>query len=216
MQRGHDRKPVFVRSTDYRFYLDNLLDVTNKLSINVLGYCLMTNHVHLVLLPGDESGNISTLMRVLAARQTRRINKLEKRSGTLWDGRFKASVIDSDKYLLACCRYVDLNPVRATLVTSPEDYEWSSYRGRVGLTSDSLLSNHSIFDMLGTSALQRAAAYRRFVSGGIGEDELAHIRQAVQRNQLTGGSKFKTELEARTGRRLSTKAQGRPKKKGQK
>jgi putative transposase len=216
VQRGHDRKPVFVETTDYRYYLDNLSEVTNELAISVLGYCLMTNHVHLVLLPGDQAGTISKLMRVLAARQTRRVNKLESRSGTLWEGRFKASLIDSDNYLLACCRYVDLNPVRATLVTAPGDYAWSGYRRRAGLTSDSVLADHSTFDTLGTTASQRASAYRRFVERGVGEDELALIRQAVQRNQLTGGAKFKTEIEGRMGRRVSTKSQGRPRTQVQK
>ena len=210
MQRGHDRKPVFARPKDYRYYLENLSDVADDLAVSVLGYCLMTNHVHLILLPRHQAGSISKLMRVLAARQTRYVNKLENRSGTLWEGRFKSSLIDSDNYLLACCRYVDLNPVRAAVVSAPDQYQWSGYRGRAGLAPDAVLSHHSVFEVLGASESHRAIAYRRFVERGPGDDELSLIRQAVQRNQLTGGAKFKAEIEHRERRRISTKPRGRP------
>ena len=212
VQRGHDRKPVFVQHSDYQYYLDNLREVKAELEIRLVAYCLMTNHVHLVLVPGKEADAVSDLMRVLAARQTRRINKLENRSGTLWEGRFKASLIDTSDYLLACCRYVDLNPVRASVVSAPEDYDWSGYRSRCGLADTSILDEHHVFRMLGGSPADRGTTYRRYVSEGVGDAELALIRQAVQRNQLTGDSRFKADIEARIGRRLSTKARGRPRK----
>jgi putative transposase len=212
VQRGHDRKPVFVQPSDYQYYLDNLREVKEELAIRVVAYCLMTNHVHLVLVPGTEPSAVSKLMRVIAARQTRHVNKLESRSGTLWEGRFKASLIDTSEYLLACCRYIDLNPVRASMVAAPGDYEWSGYRSRCGLADTSILDEHSMFTTLGTSTTDRATAYRRFVDKGVDDGELSLIRQAVQRNQLTGGALFKTDIENRIGRRLSTKAPGRPRK----
>ena len=131
VQRGHNKKPVFGEPADYRYYLDNLIEKKNELGIRVFGYCLMTNHVHLIVMPGKQVENISRLMRVLAARQTRRVNKRESRSGTLWEGRFKASLVDSDAYLLACYRYVDLNPVRAGIAETPEGSEFTSLRARL-------------------------------------------------------------------------------------
>ena len=216
VQRGHDRRPVFFDRSDYRYYLDNLTETKADLSIQVLAYCLMTNHVHLVLVPGEKPDSISKLMRVLAARQTRRINRLEARTGTLWDGRFKSSLIDTDNYLLCCCRYIDLNPVRASMVENPEDYEWSGFRSRSSGDFDGLLDSHTVFDQLGKTPTDRAIAYRRFVDEGTSSTELSLIRDAAQRNQLVGGCRFKSELEARSGRRLSTKSRGRPGKNGRK
>lgn len=212
VQRGHDHKPVFVEDGDYAYYLSNLAETKSELDVRVAAYCLMTNHVHLILIPGEDTGNISRLMRVLAARQTRRINKLEARTGTLWEGRFKASLIDTEQYLLACCRYVDLNPVRAGLATSPADYEWSGYRGRAGIAADALLDGHPVFDALSHEPDKRGRAYRRFVAQATRDDELTLIRQALNRNQLTGNDSFRAEIEARVGRRISRLPPGRPKK----
>lgn len=212
VQRGHDRQPVFIQDSDYQFFLRNLADVKKDLNIRVLSYCLMTNHVHLVLMPGKDVKAVSNLMRVLAARQTRRVNKLERRSGTLWEGRFKASLVATDEYLLTCCRYVDLNPVRAAIVDVPEAYKWSGYRDRAGIEEDSVLDEHTIFESLGKSPTKRALAYRQFVKMGTSNRELSAIRRAIQRNQVTGSTRFKSEVEARIGRRLSDKPQGRPRK----
>lgn len=216
VQRGHDRKSVFIQSEDYRYYLDNLLETKAQMGIRVLAYCLMTNHVHLVLVPGDDATAVSKLMRVLAARQTRRINKLKGRSGTLWEGRFKASLIDTDRYLLACCRYIDLNPVRAALVVVPEEYRWSGFRGRAELSCDPILDSHAVFEALGNSFERPGRVYDRFVAQGTDDGELSLIRQSLQRNQLTGNTRFVADIEARIGRRVSANAPGRPKKPAEK
>ena len=209
-QRGHDRQPVFVRPDDYGYYLSNIAEVKGDLGIQLLGYCLMTNHVHLIVVPDGEASNVSKLMRVLAGRQTRRINRLENRTGTLWEGRFKASLIDTDRYLLTCYRYVDLNPVRAAVVASPQDYRWSSYRGHAGLNADTLLDTHDVYTALGDSAEQRAATYRSLVAAGVDDDELAMIRSALQRNQLTGKERFQSDIERHTGRWVPSRGRGRP------
>jgi len=210
VQRGHDRQPVFVQTADYRYYLDNLRQAKDELSIQVNGYCLMTNHVHLIVTPQAETENISKLMRLLAARQTRYVNKLEGRTGTLWEGRFKASPIDTTMYLLACCRYVDLNPVRAAMVALPEEYCWSSYRSHVGIYDDQLLDPCSAYRELGNSNVERTQAYRSFVAMDSHESELAIVRTALQRNQPTGSRQFCDEIEQRIGRRISTHGPGRP------
>ena len=210
VQRGHDRQPVFVQSADYRYYLDNLREAKDALSIQVNAYCLMTNHVHLIVTPQGETENISKLMRLLAARQTRYVNKLESRTGTLWEGRFKASLIDTTTYLLACCRYVDLNPVRAAMVASPDEYCWSSYRSHVGISDDQLLDPCSAYRELGKSDAERTKAYRAFVAMDSHESELATLRTALQRNQPTGSRRFCDEIGQRIGRRISTHGPGRP------
>lgn len=131
VQRGHNRNVVFVADEDYQFYLGNLKEWKTKLGIKLYAWCLMTNHIHLIVEPGEDTSSVSELMKRLAGRQTAYVNKLEKRTGSLWEGRFKASPIQRDNYLLACCRYVEINPVRANMVSGPRQYKWSSYRERV-------------------------------------------------------------------------------------
>ena len=213
VQRGHDRQPIFVERADYEYYLSNLMEMKNKLSISVYAYCLMTNHVHLLIVPGETTQNVSQLLRVLAGRQTRYVNKRKKRTGTLWDGRFKASLVDSESYLLACCRYIDLNPVRARIVELAEDYEWSSYRQHVALTDENWLDQSTAFQALGATDSARSVRYRALVSERIGNAELSIIRTASKRNQITGSEHFRREIMERTGRHVSSRGPGRPKNK---
>lgn len=210
VQRGHDRKTVFVQRADYEYYLSNLLEGKTKLSIDVYAYCLMTNHVHLILAPKQDPNNVSKLLQLLAGRQTRYVNKLEQRTGTLWEGRFDSSPIDTDEYLLACYRYVDLNPVRAMIVDKPEGYEWSSYRCHASLSESALLDESASYRLLGRSVKVRSHQYRAFVALGTTGTELTLIRAAIQRNQLTGTEKFEAEIVRRTGRRIRTRARGNP------
>jgi len=142
--------------------------------------------------------------------QTRYVNKLESRTGTLWEGRFKASLIDTTSYLLACCRYVDLNPVRAAMVASPDEYSWSSYRSHVGISDDQLLDPSSAYRALGKTNTERSQAYRAFVAMDSDESELATVRTALQRNQPTGSRRFCDAIGERIGRRISTHGPGRP------
>ena len=212
VQRGHDRNPVFATSGGYRLYLDNMNEQRHKLGVEVLAYCLMTNHIHLILRPTRDENTVSEFMGVVAARQTRYANKLRARSGTLWEGRFRCSVIDVEEYLLACCRYVDLNPVRAGMVADPKDYAWSSYRDLAGLASTNNVDREAVYRLLDLDPKHAAKTYREFVREGVTENELAMIRSAVQRNQLTGTSCFADIIEARFGRRIEARGRGRPKK----
>lgn len=210
VQRGHNRQPVFIEAKDYRYYLENMQEAKSKFDIRIYAYCLMTNHVHLIVEPGGNVESVSMLIRSLAARQTRYINRLEQRSGTLWEGRFKSSLIDTDAYLLACFRYIELNPVRAAIVDSPSRFRWSSYRGHAGMEVDPLLDEHAVYSELGRTAMEREKEYRTFVNRGIDQVELRVIREAVQRNQLTGSGQFRETIEERTGRRISDRPPGRP------
>jgi putative transposase len=215
VQRGHDCKAVFVEPADYEFYLANLVEWKAHYDVGVYAYCLMTNHVHLILSPRSEGAAISALMRRLSARQTRYANRLEGRSGTLWGGRFKCSIVDSDNYLLACMRYVDLNPVRAGICQNPAEYRWSSYTQKVGLLDESAGNDWLDPDPVTCqeSAARRHQSYAKFVAAEIPCDELDLIRTAVRRNQLTGTGRFVDEIEHRTGLRIEARGQGRPQKK---
>jgi putative transposase len=212
VQQGHDHNAVFIETADYEFYLANLIEWKSHYDVGVYAYCLMTNHVHLILVPNADGNAISSLMRRLSARQGRRVNRLEGRIGTLWSGRFRSSVIDTDEYLLACLRYVELNPVDARMVNRPEDYHWSSYAQRLGLNDDNWLAPDPVTTVLGATIATRRRAYARFVREGVPAAERELIRDAVRRNQLTGDDCFVDEIERRTGLRVETRARGRPKK----
>ena len=208
VQRGHNRQVVFPTEEDFRYYLDTLKTWTSEYGIKVYGYCLMTNHVHLVLEPPDEIAVLGRLMKRLAGRQTRYVNRLEGRRGTLWESRYKSSPIQTDEYLLACCRYVDLNPVRARMVTSPEDYLWSSYRMKAGLDRSSWIDEDPCYLSLGQVPQQRCERYQFFVRSSIPEGEWELIRKAVHRGQLTGNNRFIDEVERITGRRIEHRNPG--------
>ena len=212
MQRGHDRQPVFVERDDYAYYLANMAEAQATYDLQLHAYCLMTNHVHLLLSPRDQAAAVSAFVRVLAARQTRYVNKRERRTGTLWEGRFKASPVDSAAYLLACYRYIELNPVRAGMVASPRDYEWSSYRHNSGEERLDWLESHAEFQALGSHQAARASSYRKLVGEGLSCEDSETIRTALKRNQVTGNNRFREQLEGRLGRRLSQAGPGRPRK----
>jgi putative transposase len=176
-----------------------------------VGYCLMTNHVHLIVGASDRLGAIGELMKRLAGRQTRFVNKMEGRTGSLWESRYKVSPIDTDDYLLQCCRYVELNPVKAGMVPRADDYVWSSYRARVGKEICKWLDVPPTFGALGVNHAQRIEKYSDFVNQlGDARKESEFIGAAVERNQLTGGAKFIDEVERRTGIRVEFRSRGRP------
>jgi putative transposase len=214
VQRGHNRNAVFVEPTDYENFLANLTEFKAEYDVAVYAWCLMTNHVHLVLSPRTHGHAISALMRRVSARQARYVNRLETRSGTLWGGRFKCSVVDTDDYLLACMRYVDLNPVRAGICRHPGEYRWSSYAQKVGRVpadrDGALLDPDPVTWGMGENESARQRAYEQFVATKIPDDEHELIRSAVRRNQLTGKGRFVDEIEQRTGLRIEARGPGRP------
>ena len=212
VQRGHNRETVFFTDDDRSSYLATLCEFREKLGVQVYAYCLMTNHVHLIVNPGSDAANLSLLMKRLAGRHTRRLNQCKRRTGTSWEGRFKCSAIESSSYLLACARYVDLNPVRAHIVARPEDYAWSSYRARTGLSDCSWVEPDPCFLALAHIIEQRQQRYREFVARGIPRLQLEFLRTAVQRNQLTGSDAFTLEIEQLTGARILQRPPGRPAK----
>ena len=211
VQRGHNRQTVFASDADFQHYLSDLRTVSTALDVKVYAFCLMTNHVHLLVDPGRQPDNLAKLMKTLAGRMTRYRNKLDGRSGTLWEGRFKSSPVQVDSYLLECCRYIDLNPVRAGMISRAADYTWSSYRYRTADNTDKWLSPITGTEQWGegTAFQQR---YANFVHDGVSPERCDQIRAAIQRNQLTGNQKFVDEVAKIIGRRLEQRGPGRPRK----
>ena len=212
VQRGHNRKAVFIEQGDYRYYLDNLLEWKEKLDCKVYAYCLMTNHVHLIIDPGETPENLSRLMKRLAGRQTRLVNAVEARTGSLWEGRFKCSPIETHRYLLACCRYVERNPVRAGMVSLPEEYKWSSYKAKVGMMEDAVIDFDVCYQALGHDAAARQMAYACWVKCDDDKDDVKLIHAALTRSQLTGTERFAEEVDARFGLRIQMRGPRRPRK----
>lgn len=212
IQRGHNRQVVFVGDDDYLYYLDNLREWKTELDCKVYAYCLMTNHVHLVVDPGSDPERLGLLMKRVAGRQTRYTNKMEKRSGSLWEGRYKSSPIEANEYLLTCCRYVELNPVRAGMVDDPAKYRWSSCPAKVDCSQKTWLDLDSFYLSLGTSAVERAEYYAAWLRASIPDSELKLIRDATQQGRLTAGEKFVREIADKIGHRLDLRKPGRPRK----
>ena len=213
VQRGHNRQTVCVSDDDYNYYRENLIDFKREFGCRIYAYCLVTNHVHLIVDPGKNPESLSLLMKRVAGRQTRYVNKLEDRSGSLWEGRYKSSIISAREYLPACCRYIELNPLRAGMVTDPAQYKWSSY-GAKGLGKRDLVVDLPQFYLsLGDTEEERQKAYKEYVLGTVPEYEIKLIREALQRGQLTGSDRFRDEIEKKLGIRISNKKQGRPGKK---
>jgi len=212
IQRGHNRQEVFTTDEDYHYYLHNLREWKERLGCRLYAFCLMANHVHLIVDPGARGENLALLMKRVAGRQTRFVNRREKRTGTLWEGRYKSSPISTDEYLLACCRYIELNPVRAFVVADPLAYRWSSYAGKVGGEGCAWLDRDPVYLGLGATVDERAACYRQWTLDAIDAGELELLRQSIQRGGLTGGSRFVEEVAARMGKRVELRDPGRPKK----
>ncbi len=210
VQRGHNRGLVFVEAADYQRYVADLRELKEAFDVKVYAYCLMSNHVHLLLAPGDSNAGLSQFMKTLAARATRFRNKLEGRTGTLWESRYRSSLVQSDHYLLACSRYIELNPVRARMVANASEYEWSSYSAHAS-PEESWIDLDPAFGSLGETPEERSRNYVEFVAQSIPPGELELIKNAIQRGQLTGADRFVDEVEHLTGLRVERRGPGRPK-----
>ena len=209
VQRGNDRQPCFVAEEDYRRYLLGLQEASLESACRIHAYVLMTNHVHLVVTP-DASRGVSRMMQMLGTRYVSWFNRRYRRTGTLWEGRFKSSLVDSERYLLTCCRYVEMNPVRAAIVESPGDYVWSSYARNAHDRPDVIVSEHPAFSALGRTRIERCDAYRQLIRESISEDDLQSIRRHIRQQRALGSSRFQAAIEAMAGRCASVRSPGRP------
>jgi putative transposase len=198
-QRGNNRLNCFFASGDYPMYLDLLQSAAYDASCQVHAYVLMTNHVHLLVSPKHESGP-SVLMKSLGERYVQYVNRRHSRTGALWEGRYHSCLVQSERYLMVCQRYIELNPVRAGLTIHPVDYPWSSYRRNAHGGGSFPVTPHELYDRLGSHASSREDAYRELFKDVLTEERLVELRQATHANRLLGTQKFKTEMTKMLGR----------------
>ena len=201
VQRGHNRQPVFFDALDYRQYLKHLADAAERTICDLHAYVLMTNHVHLLVTP-NRTCSLSQLMQSVNRRFVRFINSRYGRRGTLWEGRFKSALIDNDRYLFACSRYIELNPVRAGMVDTPAMYRWSSYLCNALGRKDPLLTSHAMYHALGDNPEERRKAYRQLFEGELEENVVATIRSATQRGRTMSGQPLPVQIKDLFGRHI--------------
>ena len=211
VQRGHSREPVFFENEDYHTFLYWLFEASERYGCTVHAYVLMTNHIHLLVTP-DNKQSVSSMMQYIGRRYVPYINKTYGTSGSIWEGRYKASMIHDDEYLLTCMRYIELNPVRANMVKSPSAYRWSSYKVNALGKDDKLISPHEIYKQLGRTKATRQAAYKALFKAYIDKEQLDDIRSAWQTGTPLGNDYFKAKIEAKLQRKVGQAKRGRPKK----
>ena len=207
IQRGNNRHVIFAEEADYRFYLDTLKEVCERFACHVHAYVLMTNHVHMLMTPDCEMG-ISKVMQSLGRRYVQYFNYRYRRTGTLWEGRYKAALLDTEPYLLTCYRYIEQNPVRAGMVARPDAYRWSSYRCNALGEPNVLVTPHYLYLQLAESAEQRYRAYRVLFSTALEEVAVDAIREATNKAWVLGDDRFRLEIEDLLMRQSAPKLRG--------
>lgn len=212
--RGNNRSEIFCCDADYRFYLEKLQAACKKHDCRVHAYVLMTNHVHLLITPFTEA-SLSKTLQMLGRYYVQYFNYCYRRTGTLWEGRYKAALIDSESYLLTCMRYIELNPVRAGMVADPADYPWSSYNFNALGRPDDLVTAHFELQRLGNDDSERQTAYRALFKRAIAETQLNEIRDATNKAWALGDGRFKERIQSQLARRVEPLARGGDRKSAQ-
>ena len=212
IQRGHNRGQVFFGQDDAKLYRGWLADGAARYGVAVHAYVLMSNHVHLLVTP-DTAQSLAMCMRHVNWRFSLHSNEVRSRTGALWEGRYKACVIDADDYFMACSRYIEMNPVRAGLAADPAAYRWSSYKANAEAKADALITPHPLYEALGADAAARAEAYRSLFAGALGADTLKSIRDAVNGGGALGAPAFVSRMSRHAGQSLAIRQRGRPKSK---
>jgi putative transposase len=210
VQRGNNREACFIEPENYLFYLELWKELSTRYGVSVHAYVLMTNHVHFLATPDNETA-ISNTMKVAGSRYAQYINKKYRRTGTLWEGRHRASLVQSERYLLTCMRYIELNPVRAQMVARPEEYRWSSY-GVNAWSDHSWLRPHEDYLRLGSSSEARGHVYRELFRTGLSDEDLHLLRKAAHYCQPVGNDRFREQIERKYGLQLGQMERGRPRK----
>ncbi|MES9970330.1 MAG: transposase [Candidatus Thiodiazotropha sp.] len=208
VQRGNNREACFIEPENYQFYLELWQDLSRKYGVAVHAYCLMTNHIHFLVTPSNEKA-ISNTMKVVGSRYAQYINKKYNRTGTLWEGRHRSSLVQQNRYLLACYRYIELNPVRAGIISRPEEYHWSSY-GSNGWGDESWIQPHKEYLRLGSNKSEQCYSYRELFKAQLSEEDIHLFRKATHYSQPIGDDRFKHQIESRYGVKMGQMARGRP------
>jgi len=209
IQRGNNRQAIFAKTADYQRLLDLLDDNARQFEVAIHAYVLMSNHFHLLVTPQSSDG-LPQMMQAVGRRYVRYFNDSQQRSGTLWEGRYRSTLIQTDRYLLACMAYIDLNPVRAGLVAQATDYPWSSHGHYIGRRADKLVTPHPLVWELGNTPFAREAAYAELVQAGVNPVHQAALTQATLSGWALGEPDFVADLQKRTQRRVTKGQAGRP------
>jgi putative transposase len=212
IQRGNNRNKCFFENSDYLVYLDLLARGASAAGCRIHAYVLMSNHVHILASP-ENPGSPGSMMKAVGERYVRYVNQRYNRTGTLWDGRFKSCLVQDDTYLLVCHRYIELNPVRAGMVTDPSLHQWSSHRCNAYGEGNAIITPHPIVSGLGKDDFSRIHAYRGLFAEALPEREIARLRDATNYNYTFGSEKFADEMSRTLGRqvtRVSSTSHDRP------
>ena len=209
IQRGNNRQLIFREEGDYQRFLVWLKEAARFYEVAIHAYVLMPNHIHLLATPSDPTG-LALMMQKVGRFYVPWFNHKYQRTGGLFEGRFRTSLIDTDHYFLACSRYIELNPVRAGITAAPLDYPWSSYAHHTGVRVDPLVTDHLLFWGMGNTPFHREAAYTDLVMQGIPQDEVDFVTTSVLKNQPLGSDAFKADLERRMKRQILPAKRGRP------
>lgn len=209
IQRGNNRQAIFAAGDDYREVLALLEAHSRQFGVAIHAYVLMSNHFHLLATP-ETAEAIPQMMQAIGRRYVRFFNRRQGRTGTLWEGRYKSTLIQAERYLMACMVYIDLNPVRAGLVAEPADYPWSSHAHYAGLRPDKLVTPHPMYWDLGNTPFAREAAYAEMVRSGISTEQQRALTDSALRGWALGEADYVAELQKRTERRVAKTQAGRP------
>lgn len=211
IQRGNNREETFFSEQDYQFYLECLNDASRRYCVDIHAYVLMTNHVHILMTPHAKE-SISLVMQSIGRRYVQYINKKYRRTGTLWESRHKASLVEAEKYLMACSRYIEMNPVNANMVRHPSQYKWSSYMCNAHGEFNRLICSHEIYSRLGLNEAGRQQAYASLFDELVDVNEVRVIRNAVRFSMPTGDNRFQQQIEQALKRKVGYAHRGRPRK----
>lgn len=203
IQRGNNRAACFFDARDYAFYLSELKASAELFGVSIHAFVLMTNHVHLLVTP-ETSESCGKMMQSLGRKYVGYVNKVYRRSGTLWEGRYKSTLVDSDRYCLVLSRYIEMNPVRASMVKGPGEYPWSSYQGNALGKPVELLTPHEVYLALGRTSQARCKNYRSLFEQEIAEDLLEEIREYTNKSWALGSRKFKDQIRDAANRRIES------------
>lgn len=209
VQRGNNREPCFFAEGDYQRYLHDLHEAAKRNNVAIHAYVLMTNHVHLLATPGN-THSITYMMQDLGRKYVRYINHSYRRTGTLWEGRYKASLVDSEAYLFICMRYIELNPVRANMVSHPGDYSWSSYSSNAAGRPNPLIQPHPLYQLLHLDDEQRRYLYRELFKLHMDDDQIHDVRESLSQELVLGRDDFKDRIEQMIKRQTRPGQPGRP------
>jgi len=209
VQRGRSREPVFYDDADYLVYLRRLKDAAERYHCKIHAYVLMTNHIHILATPSDTQG-ISRMMQYIGRHYVPYINRTYGGSGSIWEGRYKANLVQDEIYLLTCMRYIELNPVRANMTNTPEQYRWSSFHRNGRGQKDEIVTPHDLYHRLGKNEENRRFCYASLFEVHVSDCELDDIRKAWQTGTPLGNDSFRQKIEDNLGCTVGQSRRGRP------